>query len=236
MIRYVEETGSTNADLAQRLNDGERVAEGDWLVTDRQTAGRGRQGRNWSDGAGNFMGSTVVRISPADPPTPTLALLTGLALHELVSAIIPRPDALRLKWPNDLLFHGAKLSGILLERVEDVVVIGIGVNLAHSPKLADRPTIALSFDVPTPDRNHFAEQLAAQFALELERWRNFGLGPILRRWTAAATPVGTAMKVHEPDGSLVEGQFTGLGEDGSLSLRLADGSLRAIHAGDVSLV
>ena len=62
MIQTVAETGSTNADLAARLRSGERVGEGDWLVADRQVAGRGRQGRPWSDGAGNFMGSTVVRL------------------------------------------------------------------------------------------------------------------------------------------------------------------------------
>ena len=235
MIRYVAETGSTNADLAQRLTAGEHIAEGDWLVADRQTAGRGRQGRNWFDGQGNFMGSTAVQIMPSDPPTATLALLSGLALHEVVSALVAAPEALELKWPNDLLFHRAKLSGILLERVGDFVIVGVGVNLAQAPELPDRPTIALSLAGPPPNRNLFAERLAEQFALELERWRNFGLGPILRRWTAAATPNGTAMSVHEPDGALSNGTFAGLEEDGSLLLRLADGSVRAIHAGDVSL-
>ncbi|MBA4161727.1 MAG: biotin--[acetyl-CoA-carboxylase] ligase, partial [Novosphingobium sp.] len=60
MIQTVPETGSTNADLAARIAAHERVTEGDWLVADRQSAGRGRQGRAWFDGAGNFMGSTVV--------------------------------------------------------------------------------------------------------------------------------------------------------------------------------
>ena len=68
LIEIIAETGSTNSDMAARLTAGESVGEGRWLVTDRQTAGRGRLGRNWSDGSGNFMGSTSVRIAPGDPP------------------------------------------------------------------------------------------------------------------------------------------------------------------------
>ena len=144
MIQTVAETGSTNADLAARLRSGERVGEGDWLVADRQVAGRGRQGRPWSDGAGNFMGSTVVRPGPSDPPAHTLTLAVALAAYETVLPLLADPRALSIKWPNDLLLNGAKLSGILLEREGDAVVIGIGVNLAQAPELPDRPTIALT--------------------------------------------------------------------------------------------
>jgi len=236
VIEYVKETGSTNADLAERLSLPDRIPEGYWLVADRQSAGKGRQGRNWSDGAGNFMGSTVVNLVSVDPLPPTLALLAGLALYETASSFVANPGALQLKWPNDLLLNRSKLAGILLERVKDTVVIGIGVNLAQAPDLPDRPAIALSFAGPAPGRDHFAEELAAQFALELERWRSFGLEPILRRWCAAAHPEGAPLSVHEPDGSIVEGKFAGLAENGTLKLRLADGSVRAIHAGDVTLV
>ncbi|HBM06461.1 MAG TPA: biotin--[acetyl-CoA-carboxylase] ligase, partial [Erythrobacter sp.] len=85
MIRFVTETGSTNSDLAAQVRAGEVVAEGHWLVADRQVAGRGRQGRSWFDGSGNFMGSTAVRISPRDPAPATLALVAGVAAYEAVS-------------------------------------------------------------------------------------------------------------------------------------------------------
>ncbi|QYU66767.1 hypothetical protein J4558_17585 [Leptolyngbya sp. 15MV] len=112
MIRAVAETGSTNTDLAERLRGGERVPEGEWLVADRQFAGRGRQGRAWSDGKGNFMGSTVVHRIEGDPPAPSLALLAGLALHEVATPLVPDPTRLTLKWPNDLLHDRAKLARV----------------------------------------------------------------------------------------------------------------------------
>ena len=235
MIDVVAETGSTNADLIAAIRGGERVAEGGWLVADRQTAGRGRQGREWFDGAGNFMGSTVVRPSPHDPPAPTLSLLAGIALYETIVPLVGDPSRLSLKWPNDLLVGRAKLAGILLEREGDAVVVGIGVNLAAAPQLEGRETIALSSLGPIPDRDLFAGALAAAFDRELERWRSVGLEPLLRRWQSAALPVGSLLAVHEPGGTIARGTFAGLDPSGSLLLRLEDGQLRSIHAGDVML-
>lgn len=235
MIRTVPETGSTNADLAARLAGGEFVPEGEWLVADRQTAGKGRQGRTWFDGHGNFMGSTVIRPGPGDPPATSLALLCGLVLHEVVAPLVPPPARPLLKWPNDLMIGTAKLAGILLERVGDAVIAGIGVNLARAPEVQGRETISLASFGPAPDRNHFAASLAAQFNLELERWRSFGLDPLIRRWQAAAHPLGTALAVGEPGEAALEGQFAGLGDDGALQLRLADGTTQVIHAGEVRL-
>lgn len=235
MIRTVPETGSTNADLAAQLLAGDRVAEGDWLVADRQTAGKGRQGRAWFDGHGNFMGSTVVRSGPGDPPPASLALLAGLALHEVVAPLVPPPTAVLIKWPNDLMIGAAKLAGILLERVGDAVIVGIGTNLAQAPQVEGRETIALSALGPAPDRDHFAQSLARQFDIELERWRSFGLDPLVRRWQAAAHPIGTALAIGEPGETPLEGRFAGLTADGALQLRLADGTTRTVHAGEVRL-
>lgn len=235
MIQTVPETGSTNADLAARLSAGGFVIESDWLVADRQTAGKGRQGRNWFDGRGNFMGSTVVRLSAGDPPPASLALLAGLALHEAVAALIPPPAHALLKWPNDLMIGAAKLAGILLERVGESVIVGIGVNLAQAPQVEGRETMALTAFSPAPDRDHFAASLASQFALELQRWRSFGIEPMIRRWLAAAHPLGTALAVGEPGEAALKGRFMGLTADGALQLGLADGTTRTIHAGEVRL-
>jgi BirA family biotin operon repressor/biotin-[acetyl-CoA-carboxylase] ligase len=230
VIEYLAETGSTSADIAARLREGRFLPEGQWLVADRQTAGRGRQGREWFDGAGNFMGSTVVHPRFGDPDPATLALLAGLTVHQATAARATGAQV-RLKWPNDLMIGRAKCAGILLERVADSVVIGIGVNLVSAPSLPDRETIALG----VTDRDTFAADLARLFDLELDRWRSFGLAPIIRRWLAAAHPLGTPLGVGEPGEEPLSGNFAGLTEDGALRLCLADGSTRVIHAGDVRL-
>lgn len=234
-IEYVSETGSTNADLLQRLRSGEAVPEGHWLVTDRQTAGRGRQGRRWLDAPGNFMGSTAVRLHARDPVASSLSFLAALAVYEAVLPGLSDPAALMLKWPNDVLLGGAKFCGLLLERERDHAVIGIGVNLAAAPAVEGRTVKALSGNGPAPSRDAFAQTLAAQFALELQRWREFGSEPVMRRWKAAAHPPGTPLSVHDAAGERITGSFDGLEEDGALRLRLADGTTHIVHAGDVTL-
>lgn len=239
MIRTVAATGSTNADMLELAQGG--ASEGMWLRAERQTAGRGRQGRDWASPEGNLYASTLVRLRPSDPPPATLALVAGVALEETVRLFLDREGAgravgLALKWPNDLLLDGAKLSGILLERSGDCVVIGMGVNLAHHPEGLDRPTTSLAAHGVTPDPALFLETLAEIFTRWVARWRGEGIGPVRDRWAARAHPPGTALTARLPDGSAIEGLFLGLDSDGALRLRLADGGTHAMHAGDIFLI
>jgi BirA family biotin operon repressor/biotin-[acetyl-CoA-carboxylase] ligase len=235
VIQFTPECVSTNDELAGRLRAGERLAEGAWLVTDRQTGGKGRQGRSWADAGGNFMGSTAVHLGEGGPPPASLALVAGLAAYEAVLPHVADQPQLQLKWPNDVLLGGAKLAGILLERVGEAVIVGIGVNLASAPQIEGRAATALAEQGPAPERDFFAGQLAFQLDRELERWRAFGLDPLIARWLAAAHPEGTPLAVHGADEQPISGTFAGLTADGALRLRLADGTERVIHAGDVSL-
>ncbi len=212
--------------------------EGRWLVTDRQSAGRGRQGRAWSDGAGNFMGSTLVDWRAGDPPATSLALLTACAVHAALLNAADWPVSIAapmIKWPNDLLVDGAKIAGILLERSGSAVIIGVGVNLASAPALPDRPAMslkALGIDVR---RDDFARALAEGFRGWLSRWRDGGLAMLLPEWSRRAHPPGTPISVHAPGGEALTGTFDGLEPDGTLRLRLADGTVRQVAAGDVAL-
>ena len=235
MIETVPETGSTNADLVARLQAGEPLPEGYWLVADRQSAGRGRQGREWTDAMGNLMASTVVRLTGHEQNSACLSFLAGLAVYETVLPRLSLPGDLQLKWPNDLLLSGAKLAGILLEREGNAVVVGIGVNLANSPRIAGRATVSLGQFGPPPDRDDFAQDLASAFAAELRCWRTHGLESVLARWRAAAHPEGTPLTVHTQTGEPISGTFDGLAPDGALQLLLANGLRRVIHAGDVVL-
>lgn len=208
------------------------AAEGLWLRAERQTGGRGRQGRTWSSPEGNLYISTLVRVRPGGPPAATLALVAAVALDETARVFGLAPV---LKWPNDLLIDGAKLSGILLERADDAVAIGFGVNLAQHPTELDRPATSFAAHGPAPDPEIFAETLAESFGRWLSRWRD-GIAPVRERWLARAHPAGTALTARLSDGSAVDGLFEGLNSQGALILRLADGTSRVIHAGDVFLL
>ena len=209
------------------------ASEGDWLVARNQEAGRGRHGRRWDTLNGNYFGSTLVALRPADPPAPSLALVAGLALLEAVENAAPGVP-LSLKWPNDLMLGTAKLAGILLERSGDRIVAGFGVNLQGAPDIPGRQTAALAHAVRiTPDA--FAPLLADQFERLLRAWRLSDSSAIARAWLARAHPLGTALTVHSDAATRVSGTFDGIDEDGALRLRRANGTIEMIRAGDVTL-
>jgi len=154
-----------------------------------------------------------------------------VALHETVKAFAPAAPV-SIKWPNDLVAGAAKLSGILLEREREGVIVGFGVNLAHHPEDIARPATSLAvLTGVAPEPAALLETLADAFARWLGRWRSEGVAVVRTAWLAAAHPIGSALATSEG-----EGLFEGLDETGALRLRLADGTQRVIHAGDVFLI
>lgn len=233
-IRLVAVTASTNDDMKTLAVEG--VPEGVWLRAERQTAGRGRMGRDWEGEAGNLFASTLVRIASNDAPPPTLALVIAVAAHRALEDFTGA-GRLQIKWPNDVMAGHAKLCGVLMERVGDAVVIGIGVNVAAAPEIPGRETACLhDLGAGACDAASVLEVIAARFAEELLRWRTYGVELVVRAWLERAHTPGTALSVHLPDGESVTGVFDTLAPDGTLILRLADGGSRAIHAGDVFLL
>jgi len=230
--------GSTNALCLERATAGHPGNL--WIRADVQTAGRGRRGRSWASPSGNLFAS-VLLIDPA--PTERigeLPLLSAVALAEAVDMAAGTFQLVSLKWPNDLLVDGAKLSGILLE-AETLAggglaaVMGFGVNcVSHPDPALYRATDlrSLGFQV-SADR--LFEALAETLARYLDVWRQpDGFDRIRRQWLKRAAHVGQTITVRAG-----QDEFTGIFEDldsrGHLVLRLGDGAKRTIYAGDVFL-
>jgi len=230
-ITQVVSVGSTNTDLLDDL----RCEEGDWLSAACQTGGRGRNGRKWASIPGNLHASTLVRFTDRDPAPGSLALLAGVALHEALAIVAPGVT-LRIKWPNDVLAAGAKLAGILLERRETRVVVGFGVNIVGAPALDDRATTSLAALGFAASTDGVLAVLVDRFAFWLERWHDGDIAGVRTAWLAAAHPKGTPLSVQSGLDPRIDGLFDGLDESGALRLRLADGTTRVIHAGDVFLL
>lgn len=192
----------------------------------------------WESHTGNLYASTLVRLRPSDPPAATLALVAAIAVDEAIGLLcrdLAASGRLTIKWPNDILVDRAKLVGILLERADDAVVIGIGVNCAHRPMAVDRATTSLADVGCLVDPAVLVEVLATAFARWRDRWRAEGIAPVRLRWMDRAHPRGTALIAHAGE-TAIEGLFDGLDDGGALRLRLADGAVRVIHAADVFLL
>jgi BirA family biotin operon repressor/biotin-[acetyl-CoA-carboxylase] ligase len=235
MIVWLDEVDSTNAEARRRAEAGEGGPL--WIAARRQTAGRGRRGRGWSTGAGHLAATLLV---PPEAPASTLSFIAALAVADLADAYVP-PALVGLKWPNDVLIAGHKLSGILIEAGAAAgrpwLAVGIGVNLAAAPLGLERPATAIADHlgpgVSAPPRPEEAlERLAGAFALWTAAWRAGGLEAVLGPWRARSTGLPGPCEVRLPTETL-HGEAEGIDDDGVLRLRLADGSLRRIAAGDV---
>lgn len=188
-------------------------------------------GRVWEQPAGNLAMSGLVRPQPGEGPLAELGFVAALALHDLVAGLV-EPARLQLKWPNDLLLDGAKLSGILLEREGDILILGIGVNVAAAPEIAGRATVALADVGVQVTAAALAKGVADAFARRRADWAAGGFAGVRAAWLDCAHPIGTLLWVITGD-DRIEGRFAGLSETGALLLDVASGARHVVHAGDV---
>ncbi len=227
---------STNEEARRRAAVGERGPL--WICAKRQTAGRGRRGREWESPEGNLMATLLIAPGVTPPEAARLSFVAALAVHDLVASYATR-SAVKVKWPNDVLIDGKKVAGILLESSGDAgvdvlpwVAIGIGVNLMHAPTAAQYPATFVGAHGPTPSPAEALAALAEAWETRFRTWRVSGFAAIRDAWLGVAAGLGQAIEVRLP-GETLTGRFETLMPDGALSLLLPSGARRAITAGEV---
>jgi BirA family biotin operon repressor/biotin-[acetyl-CoA-carboxylase] ligase len=235
-VAAYETIGSTNDEAKRLARDG--AAEGLIVWAQQQQSGRGRRGRAWVSPPGNLYISLVLRPRCRAAVAAQLGFVAALGLGEALGEPAPGSIDLRYKWPNDLLANGKKLAGILLETEmvagdqPDFVVMGVGVNLASSPRDVTYPATSLAEEGMTAIAPQTAlTGFVRHFAPWLARWREEGFVPIRTAWLARAKGLGEAVQVRLERGTL-DGRFLDLDGDGALLLGMPDGS-RRIAAGEI---
>jgi BirA family transcriptional regulator, biotin operon repressor / biotin---[acetyl-CoA-carboxylase] ligase len=235
-LKRFAEIDSTNEEARRLAGAGQRDPV--WITADRQTAGRGRRGRAWDSPTGNL--AATLLIAPGKPAgeCAQLSFVTAIAAADVVSGFAPSAEV-KVKWPNDVLADGRKLTGILLESASGEggrpawVAIGVGMNLAQFPPDTEFPATSISaLGVPAPARDDALTQLAAHFAKWYEVWRGRGFPPIRDAWLARAAGLGTRIRARLSQGETT-GLFESIDQTGALILREDGGHRRAISAGEV---
>lgn len=234
-----DQIDSTNAEARRRADAGE--AGPLWITAARQTAGRGRRGRDWSTETGNLAATLLTSVRKPAGEAAQTAFVAALAAAELCETYVPAA-LVRIKWPNDVLIDGAKAAGILIESgtLSDDrlwLAVGCGVNLASAPANTPYPATSLAAHLREGVREPPAPieamgVFAAAFGRWMAIWNEGGFDPIARAWTARAGGLGGAC-VARLGSETVEGIAEGLDGDGALRLRLRTGDVRRITAGDV---
>jgi len=235
-IEAYDELESTNAEARRRAEAGEDGPV--WITASRQTQGRGRRGRSWSTGEGNLAATLYMTTSEPPVRVAQISFVAALAAADLADTCLG-VGAARLKWPNDVLVFGKKAVGILVESGARAdgrlwLAVGIGINLAHAPTDVDRPATAFAEHMAgrPPKPLDALEVLATRFESWRKLWATQGFSPIADGWTSRAHGLGEACEARLPNRT-VSGVAEGLDADGALRLRLQDGTLERITAGDV---
>ena len=236
-------TDSTCTEAMRRAVAGERGPL--WITARCQSAGRGRSGRSWTTPQGNL--AATLLLTPRCPPRALagLSVVAGVAVYDAIAPFLIQPSgevvpSLRLKWPNDVMVAGAKLSGTLIESstlgADTVVAIGIGINVAAAPDVPGRAVTALAQHGTAPSPEALGCSLLGRLAAWIEVWdRGAGFPMIRQAWLERAGPPGEAVSVNTGNAT-VWGTFAGLDEDGAL--RIADartGRVSRVTFGDVSI-
>ena len=235
VIRLVE-TSSTNDEAKRGAKAG--AAHLTVWTAESQTSGRGRQGRTWSSPRGeNLLFSVLLRIACRPARVPLVALVAGLAVRDAVAKLLPsRADAVKVKWPNDVLVGDKKIAGILVESSiqgtkVDHVVVGIGVNVhtrLFPPELADVAT-SLSLELEGTgdvERDALLEAIVENLDHDVEHVVHRGLGLVHARLERADYLRGKDLADDL-------GRAEGIDDDGRLLVRKPDGVLVRLSSGEV---
>jgi BirA family biotin operon repressor/biotin-[acetyl-CoA-carboxylase] ligase len=241
-IAWVRETGSTNADLLAAARSGVELGVPRLLVADRQTAGRGRQGRHWSSvPRASLTFSLAWSLERSDLSGLSLAIGTALA-----DAIDPASGRLALKWPNDLWLvdaagGGRKVGGILIETApagqRRVAVIGIGLNVLEQRVDDAASGVAWLREIDAEATPFGILRLAVPALLDaLARFERAGFAAFAERFAARDLLRGRAVRCSAGASSAaVEGTALGVAPTGELLVRNAAGSVERIVSGEVSV-
>ena len=232
-------TDSTNLEAARRAAS---CTEPTWILAGFQTGGRGRRARPWVSPRGNFHATLLMHPKGGPAQAALRSFIASLALGEALAQLTGTPEAIRLKWPNDVLLNGGKVSGILLESLGtqggvDHLAVGIGVNLIAAPTpdqveaRAVTPVAVLSETGQRIAPETLLTALAAVFARLEAEFAAHGFAPIRERWLARAARLGE--RIVARTGTINhEGIFETIDATGALVLRTDAGTL-TLPAADI---
>ncbi len=215
--------------------------EGTVVVAETQSGGKGRLGRTWISPKGNLYLSVILRPMIPVYKAPLITMMGAVAVASAIRTVCQ--VAAVIKWPNDILISGKKVSGLLTEMSAEQdqirhIVLGIGVNVNMAPETLPPEVSVFSTSLAAEAGDRINRTLLLQEHLRsLERWYQVFLAnspEVLQEWQKLNMTVGSQIRVVGV-GETLEGLAQGIDEDGRLIIRLDDGSIRFVSAGDVSL-
>ena len=234
-ILFLEEVDSTNNKAKQIALDSQ---DGDVVVSETQHSGRGRRGREWHSPKGGIYISFILKPNISPERAPQITLLSSVALVETLNSMKSKMNA-KIKWPNDILISGRKISGILTELSSDMekinyVVVGIGINL--NTDLEDLPEKAASLKVEMGQEisvKLFLKSFFERYDIVYQEYLDNGIDQIIEKWKKNSDTLGKNVKIIGIN-ETYDGLAKDIDENGALILKTKEKEIK-VYSGDVSL-
>jgi len=234
-ILFFEEVDSTN-------NKAKQIAleenEGTVVISEMQTSGRGRRGRGWYSPKGGIYVSFILKPNVSPEKASQLTLVSSLALVETLNAMNNNLNA-KIKWPNDVLISGKKISGILTELSSDMekinyIVVGIGINLNTEKEILPENGTSLKKEMKEEvSIKLFLKSFLGHYDLIYQEYLNGDIDQIIERWKNNSDTLGKKVKIIGIN-ETYEGLAKDIDENGALILKTKEKEIK-IYSGDVSL-
>ena len=243
-IVYYDSVDSTNLRIKQMGDEG--APEGTLAVADKQTAGRGRRGRSWDSPSGSSIYMSLLLRPKIEPDqAPMLTLVMALSVAEGIMDCgdsCGNPDV-KIKWPNDIVYQGKKLCGILTEMSADMdqihyVIVGIGINVQMTDFPKEIQNTATSLKLVTGKtllRNELLAKVLEEFEVLYEQFVSAeSLKNLKAEYESRLANKDNRVNVLAPSGAW-QGICLGIKEDGALLVQREDGKVEEVIAGEVSV-
>ncbi|MBQ2353643.1 MAG: biotin--[Methanobrevibacter sp.] len=232
------EVNSTNT-LAKFLS-ANGAENGSVVISEKQTAARGRSGKAWESPLGGVWLSIILTPNVDHSKLPLITLATGVAVAKTLEKIgVENPE---IKWPNDIMINGKKVCGILTEAIAkfntiENIIIGVGIdanlNLDDFPEELKEGTTTLETELGRKgDENLLIRLFLEEFEKISDQFIAGGYEDILKEWRKRSYTIGKIVEVREPFNKYFDGYVIGIGKEGALVVEKIDGTLEKVISGE----
>lgn len=232
-----DEIDSTNSEAIRLVKAN---ISGNFVIwATKQTAGRGRYGRQWQSDQGNLYTSVILDNNIPITKQPQVSFITALALYDAINSVTKKSSQdlkTFVKWPNDILINDKKVAGILLESItihkRNYLIIGVGVNISSNPTNVNYPTTSILSENLETETSNLLSVFMGFFDKYLMQWNKTGFVSIRKQWLKRAYKINDIVTINDGS-SRISGVFNDIDLNGNIRLKTAGGQIFTLSLGEV---
>ena len=239
VLHYYDVIDSTNLEAKRLIRKGISGHHIVWSIS--QESGYGKASRVWQSGSGNITFSLIIEHSYSENIICQLLFVIAVGIREVIEKMFNdhniHPE-IKIKWPNDIMVDGRKISGIMIENLKSLegksfLVIGVGININYDSIISNLVTNSFKkYNIENIDLKLFIKDIIDSFEKHKDLWSKNGLMPIKKLWMENAYNLGNKVTVTNGE-SIIIGIFNGIDDHGSINILTESGLTSVVSIGEI---